>query len=162
MCYNEIMGKDKITFTKYNNSYNEELNTWQAKENAQGRNGLDEFVVSKGTLLGDYLEFLDSEMDDVACDIALLDGNLAGFVCYTSPADGHVHIEIMGINPDIRGKGVARSMLTAFKTEMQEAAGIEKVTLEANKNNESALNSFSKIATKSDYQPKENYVSFEL
>ena len=156
------MEKEKITFTQYNNSYNADLNTWGEKEKAQGRNGLDEFVISKGTPLGDYLEFVDGEMSDVACDIALLDGKLAGFICYTSPEDGHVHIEIMGVNPDVRGKGVARSMLTAFKTEMQTVAGIEKITLEANKNNVSALNSFSKIATKSDSQPKENYVSFEL
>ena len=39
---------------------------------------------------------------------------------------------------------------------------ISKVTLEANKNNQSAINSFSKVATKSDIQPKENYISFEL
>lgn len=156
------MGKEKITFAQYNNSYNAELNTWQAKENAQGRNGLDEFVVSKGTLLGDYLEFITDEMKDIACDVALLDGDLAGFVCYTSPAEGHVHIEIMGVNPDMRGKGLAKSMLKSFKEEMSICAGIDKVTLEANKNNEAAINSFSKIATKSESQPKENYISFEL
>ncbi len=155
------MDKQQITFTRYNNSFNPELNTWQAKEQAQGRNGLDEFVVSKGSLLGDYLEFLDSEMDDVACDIALLENEVAGFICYTSPAEGHVHIEIMGINPDIRGKGLARNMLQAFKQDMTKV-GFEKVTLEANKNNQAAINSFSKVATKSATQPKENYIGFEL
>jgi ribosomal protein S18 acetylase RimI-like enzyme len=155
------MDKQQITFTKYNNSFNPELNTWQAKEQAEGRNGLDEFVVSKGSLLGDYLEFLDSEMDDVACDIAMIEDQVAGFVCYTSPADGHVHIEILGINPDMRGKGIAKSMLQSFKQEMAHA-DISKVTLEANKNNQSAINSFSKVAIKSATQPKENYIGFEL
>lgn len=122
------MEDNKITFTKYNHSYDSKLNTWQAKEQAQGHNGLDNFVVTKGSLLGEYLAFVDEELHDIACDIVLLDGELAGFICYTSPADSHVHIEVLGVNPDMRGKGVAKSMLKTFKSELKEAADIEKIS----------------------------------
>ena len=61
---------EKFLLTEFNSAYKEELNKWQDKEKANGLNGLSKFVVLKGFLLGDYLEFINEEMEDMSCRLA--------------------------------------------------------------------------------------------
>ena len=154
---------EDITFTGFQPDYKPELNTWQTKENLTGSNGLNQFVVSEGSLLGDYLEFVDSEMEDITTHLAFDKDNLIGFLCHSTPEENHTHIEIMGINPDYRGKGYAPRMLDSFKQLMQSTAqDPQSVTLSVNKANIVGITSFSKVAKVAEKQDKENYINFEL
>lgn len=153
---------EDITFTGFQPDYKPELNTWQTKENMTGSNGLNQFVVAEGTPLGDYLEFVDSEMPDITTRLAFDQDNLVGFLCYSTPEENHSHIEIMGVNPDCRGKGYATRMLDSFKKELTEISQTTNLTLSVNKANLAGIASFSKIAKVAQKQDKENYIHFEL
>ncbi|MBQ9792758.1 MAG: GNAT family N-acetyltransferase [Clostridia bacterium] len=154
---------EDITFTGYQPEFNAELNTWQTKENMAGSNGLNQFVVTEGTMLGDYLEFVDSEMPDITTRLAFDQENLVGFLCYSTPEENHTHIEIMGVNPDCRGKGYSPRMLDSFKKSLQETSqDPQNLTLSVNKANLAGIASFSKVARIAEKQDKENYIHFEL
>ena len=154
---------EEITFTDYQPEFKAELNTWQSKENIAGSNGLDQFVVSEGTLLGDYLEFVDSEIDDISARLAFDKEELVGFLCYSTPEQNHAHVEIMGVNPDCRGKGYATKILSGFKKELESnSQGPQSLTLSVNKANLVGITSFSKVAKVSENQNKENYINFEM
>ena len=155
------MEDKKILFVLFDESYTAELNTWQAIENSQGRDGLSEFVVSRGTLLGDYISYIDEQLDAITCNIAIQDNQVVGFICHSKPELNHAHVEIMGVNPNYRGQGIARNMLREFKTIMTEQ-GNDKVTLEVKKENTSGISSFSKVGTPSTKQSKDSYIGFEL
>ena len=154
---------EEITFIGFEPEFKTELNTWQTKENLTGSDGLNQFVVSEGTLLGDYLEFVDSEMPDITTRLAFDDKDLVGFLCYSSPEQNHTHIEIMGVNPDYRGQGYSTKILSGFKKDLEKTSETQhNLTLSVNKKNLVGINSFSKIAHASDKQDKENYINFEL
>lgn len=154
---------EEITFGAFEPEYKPELNTWQTKENMAGSDGLNQFVVSEGTLLGDYLEFVNNEMQDISTRLAFNENNLIGFLCFSTPSQDHTHIEIMGVNPDYRGKGYSTKILSEFKKELETTSqDPHSLTLSVNKKNLVGINSFSKIAHTSDKQDKENYINFEL
>ena len=127
-----------------------------------GSNGLNQFVVTEGTMLGDYLEFVNSEMPDITTRLALDKDNLVGFLCYSAPQEDHFHIEVMGVNPDCRGKGYASKMLETFKKEKTKEFPNSNLTLSVNKANLAGIASFSKVAKLAKEQDKENYINFEL
>ena len=151
-----------LTFENFDNSYSAELNTWQQKENSLGYDGLNDFVVSRGTGLGDYLQFVSEEMPDVSCLLAFDQNTLAGFISYTNPTEQHTHIEIMGVNPDLRGQGMASRLLLDFKQMMQEKTNMQQLTLDVNKKNSSGRKAFAKVGTVSPEQKKEDYITFNL
>ncbi len=150
-----------IVFKKYQNDFNKELNSWQLKEIDAGENGLEQFVVMKGSLLGDYLEFINSELDGIKVYLAMDNKNLIGFLCYSKPKTNHIHIEILGINPDYRGQGYARKMLISFKN-LVSKHNETKLTLSVNKNNMAGIASFSKVATLCEEQKNTDYIDFIL
>ena len=151
-----------ITFTNFDSQYVGELNTWQQKENSLGYDGLNEFVVSKGSGLGDYLQFITDEMPDVPCLLAFDQKDLVGFVSYSTPTPQHTHIEIMGINPDLRGQGMSSRLLLDFKSMMLEQTGMKELTLDVNKKNSSGRKAFAKIGTLATEQKKEDYITYNL
>ncbi len=151
---------DRIKFIDYCKEYCTQLNTWHKIEQQQGYNGLNQFVVLDGTLLGDYMQYISENIVDINCQLAMLEDKLVGFICYTQENDA-AHIEIMGTNPEMRGQGIAKNILTTFKQDMSQQ-GVDKITLEVRKNNESGIKSFSKVAEKSASQPNQNYISFEM
>ena len=154
---------EEIFFTNYDNEFKDELNTWQSKENLAGSNGLNDFVVSESTLLGDYIEFINRSIDDITTCLAFNEKSIVGFLCYSKPEENHTHIEVMGVNPDCRGKGYASKMLIGFKKELEEnSENPQNLTLSVNKKNINGINSFSKVAKVSKKQDKENYINFEL
>ena len=151
-----------LTFTGFDEKYTQELNSWQQKENSSGYDSLNEFVVPKGTGLGDYLQFVTEEMPDSPCVLAFDEQNLVGFVSYSNPTETHVHIEIMGVNPDYRGQGMSSRVLLDFKSLMQEQTGMQTLTLDVNKKNASGKKAFAKIGTLSPEQKKDNYITYNL
>ena len=152
----------ELSFSKFNKGQKCEYNTWQEKEQAQGLNGLNKFVVLQDSLLGDYLEFVDQEIDDTTIESIYIGDNLVGFIGYSMQNDKHLHVEILGINPEFRGKGIASKLLKAFKEKMQNEKSIERFTLSVKKDNESGIASFSKVGKEAKNQDKENYINFEL
>lgn len=156
------MENQPLTFTNFDNSFVPELNTWQQKENSLGYDGLNEFVVSKGSGLGDYLQFVSEEMPDVPCLLAFDQKDLVGFVSYSTPEPTHTHIEIMGVNPDFRGQGMSSRLLLDFKQLMQEQTGMQTLTLDVNKKNTSGKKAFAKIGTLAPEQKKDNYITYNL
>lgn len=151
-----------LNFELFDNKYVPELNSWSEKESAAGRTGLEDFVVSKGTQLGDYVAFVSEEMPDVTSYLAFHEKDLVGFMCLTVPEQDHMHIEIMGVNPDCRGQGVATKMLCNFKSKMLAETSATQLTLEVNKKNIAGIKSFSKVATKDKEQTKDDYISFHV
>lgn len=152
----------KLDFISFDKKYVKELNQWQNKENMLGLDGLNQYVVLLDSLLGDYLQFIDKEMSDISCKLVLKDENLVGFLCFSQQDKDHVHVEVMGVNPDFRGKGISGQLLTEFKQKLLEKHGLTKLTLSVNKNNDSGIRSFSKIGTKSQTQNKPNYINYEI
>ena len=146
---------------KYNNKYKSQLNTWQEKEKLQGASGLEDFVVLKGTLLGDYLEMIDSEMETV-CLLALEGQDLVGFVCYEKKGGGEFHIEIMGTNPDKRCMGYSQKMLTLLKEQIQTEKDFSCLTLSVNVKNIAGQHAFDKVGTKVGLSENENYFEYEI
>ena len=78
------------------------------------------------------------------------------------PEKEHAHIEIMGINPAARGKGLAKSLLSSLKSELTKQKNISKLTLSVNQQNKAGINSFLKEGKPSKLQNKENYINFEI
>ena len=151
-----------MEIVKYQEMYNDELNTWQEKENQRGENGLDKFVVPQGVLLGDYLKYVQEEMQEISLVVATHEKRVVGFLGYSMPEYDHVHVEIMGVNPDCRGKGLAQGLLTIFKDAVIEKMNIDKVTLAVKRENLSGIRAFSKIATRAEKLDTEYYLGFEL
>lgn len=159
---NQKQGKE-IVFSAFQEKFQTELNTWQAKEQANGSNGLNQFVVLDSMLLGDYLAFIDQEMDDIDAFLAFDAHQLIGFLCCSYPEPNHAHVEIMGVNPDCRGKGYGTRILDQFKIQLQTTAQKEqRLTLAVKKTNTAGLSSFTKIAKVAPEQNKDNYLNLEL
>ncbi len=97
----------ELEFFGFLNRYKKELNLWQKQEQEAGYNGLNQFVVLEGELLGDYLSFINTELKDITCLLAKHKDkqNLVGFVCYSQKSEHCLHIECLGIKPSLRGKG---------------------------------------------------------
>jgi len=151
-----------MEIVKYQEKYNKELNTWQEKEKQRGENGLDKFVVPQGVLLGDYLKYVQEEMKEISLIVAMHKKIVVGFLGYSMPENDHVHVEIMGINPDCRGYGLAQRLLTSFKDVVIEEMDINKLTLAVKRENLAGIRAFSKIATRSEELDTEHYLGFEL
>lgn len=151
-----------IIFETYDKKYNKELNTWQSKENQAGYDGLNEFVVARGTLLGDYLTFTCEQLDDIKVKLAFKDNALVGFVAYSRQSQEHIHIEIMGINPECRGQGLSAEMLQEFKKQIFKNPNIKQLTLAVKNSNKSGIRAFSKVGTLSSEQKNNGYISFDL
>ena len=134
-----------LSFSQFDKRQKTEYNTWQAKEQEQGLNGLDKFVVLQDSLLGDYLEFVDQEIDDTTIESIYVGDELVGFIGYSMQSDKHVYVEILGVNPEFRGKGISKKILQIFKKRMQSEQNIERFTLSVKKDNESGIKSFSKV-----------------
>lgn len=146
---------------KYSNNYKQQLNTWQDKEKAQGSTGFEDFVVVKGALLGDYLELIDAEMPTV-CLLAEDDAELVGFVCYEKKVDGEYHIELLGTNPDKRGKGYSQKILTKLKEELVQQQDFVSLTLSVNVKNIAGQHAFDKVGKRTGISENENYFEYEL
>lgn len=154
--------KREITFLPYSKEYNDTLNDWHKQEKKMGQTGLDDFVVSRGSLLGDYITYIDQELDDIVCRLAFDQDNLVGFLCYSMQDEKHAHVEIMGIDPSQRNRGLARDMLIGFKKDMLQNTTAERITLSVKKENTSGIHSFSKVATESPKQTMSNYIDMQL
>ena len=151
---------EKLVFKKYSEKHRRDLNTWIKNEQNLGSNGFNNFVVTQGVELGDYLSFINDEMDDMNCFVVLLNDKLIGFFVI-SFNNNIVHVEICGINPEFRGQGLINEILTKLSLKLKKE-GIEKLTLSVNNTNLSGLKSFSKIARKACHQSKENYTLLEI
>lgn len=151
---------EKIVFKKYNEKHRKELNTWIKKEQILGGNGFNNFVVSKGTELGDYLSFINDEMDDMKCFVALKNTSMVGFFVLSFHGQT-AHVEICGINPDFRGQGLMNEILTKLSSTLKKE-GIERITLSVNNKNETGLKSFSKIARRVEGACKKSYSLLEI
>ncbi len=151
---------EKINFYIYNDAYRQILNQWHKNEQDKGETALDEFVVPKGELLGDYISFVCDNMNQTICTVATIQDEIVGFLCYEINGT-NAHIEIMGVSPQHRGKGIGGNMLKCFKEEML-LHNISKITLDVNKENIVGQNAFSKVASVSKNQTKDNYISYEL
>ncbi|MBQ8792692.1 MAG: GNAT family N-acetyltransferase [Clostridia bacterium] len=146
---------------KYNKKYKKELNSWQDKEKQLGLSGLEDFVVVKGTLLGDYLELIDGEMD-IVCKLALEENALVGFVCYEKRKGGEYHIEIMGVNPDCRGRGYSQRLLTALKELLSKEDDFRSLSLSVNVRNTTGQKAFDKVGKAIGISDNENYIEYEI
>ena len=151
-----------IVFINFNSDHKDQLNTWQQKEQEKGFSGLDDFVVPKGSLLGDFLTYIVENVDDIMVHIAVDANKIVGFICTTCPTSEHFHIEIMGVNPDLRGKGYAKRLLEEFKKQATYKFGLQRLTLNVKENNESGKRAFAKIGKLAQDQPETNYIAFEL
>ena len=151
-----------LQFRSYNSAQTKEFNYWHTKEREEGFYGLDRYVVLQDCLLGDYLEFVDGQIDDIFVESVYLKEKLVGFIGYSMQNDSHLHVEILGVNPDFRGKGIAGEMLKAFKAKMQQSQNIDRFTLSVKKDNESGIASFAKVGTRIKKDKEESYIDFEL
>ena len=152
---------NNLTFEDFSKKFKEELNTWQEIENQNGEFGIDEFIVSKGTKLGDYIEFFTNEIDMIS-KIVLENEKVIGFVCYVLNKNNSVHIEMVGVNPNFRKLGYAKKILLKLKEEVIKNYSVKKVTLAVNKRNKAGINSFSKFAKETAYCSSDDYIGFEL
>ncbi len=138
-----------------------ELNTWQELERKNGEYGINDFIVAEGTLLGDYIKFFTSEIDLIS-KVAIDDNQIVGFVCYDLNEENSAHVEIMGTNPNFRGKGYARKILQTLKEELAKTLDIKKLTLAVNKRNKQGIKSFSKFTKANEEHSSDNYIGMEL
>lgn len=149
----------KIKFIDYNSVYKKELDLWSDIEAQQGLSGFSKFVATPDNKLGEFVDYFANGLDFVT-KLAFDENNLVGFVLFS--IDGDVaHVEIMGTNPNFRGKGYARQIMLALKHELQKI-DIDKVVFEVNKNNIPAIRSFSKIAKPNQKYSTTNYDGMEL
>lgn len=155
------MDKTEIKLEDYSESHKEELNTWQDIEKEKGNSGLEKFVIPSGTKLGDSIEFFTNSIE-LYSKIAFDDDLMVGFVCYTINDNTSAHIELVGVNPNVRNKGYAKIILEKVKQEIKEKFGINKVTLSVNKWNKEGLKSFSKFAKQTRENSTGLYIGFEL
>lgn len=154
--------KEELKFVDFEESFKEELNSWQEIEKEQGENGLDRFVVVGGTKLGDLIEYMANEMK-IESKVVIDKDDVVGFVCFEiKEKKNSAHIEIVGTNPKFRKQGYARKILLGVKALINKNYGLKKITLSVNKNNQAGLKSFSKFAKKNNELNSENYVGFEL
>lgn len=151
---------EKIVFKKYNEKYRSELNTWVRKEQISGGNGFNSFVVVQGEGLGDYLSFIQDEMEDLECFVAQREKTLVGFFVINYKGNV-VHIEICGINPDCRGQGLINKIISKLSKSLK-IKGIEKITLSVNNKNTAGLKSFGKIGKKVEQLCKDDYTVLEI
>ena len=151
----------KVEFVEFNNEHKKKLNTWQDIETSHGENGINEFVVASGTKLGDYIEYFSRETN-ITSKVAIDNGEIVGFVCYVINEDASAHVEIMGTNPNCRGKGYARKILEKLKEDLNKNWGVKKITLAVNKRNKQGIKSFSKFAKGNSEHSSENYIGLEL
>ena len=145
----------------FTNEHKKELNTWQDIELQRGEKGIEEFVSAKGTKLGDYIEYFSREINLVS-KVAIENGVVVGFVSYFIKSDNSAHVEIMGTNPNFRGKGYARNILEKLKYTLNKSSGVEKITLAVNKRNKQGIKSFSKFTKENLEHSSENYIGLEL
>lgn len=150
---------EKIQLKNYNSKYKKELDSWSDIEKQQGQNGIEDFVATKGYKLGEYIDYFSAELD-VESKLAFDKDNLVGFVMYSQDV-GMAHIEIMGTNPSLRGRGYAKQMMFELKEQLK-TQGIDKVVFEVNKRNKPALSAFSKISKPNSKFSSENYQGMEL
>ncbi len=150
---------ENIIFIDYNSKYKAELDSWSDIERKQGLSGIENFVATKGYKLGEFVDYFSNNLD-VVSKLAFDQENLIGFALYSQDV-GIAHIEIMGTNPNFRGRGYARKMMQKLKQNLQQS-GIEKVVLEVNKCNLPALKTFSKIAKPNSKYSSANYEGMEL
>jgi RimJ/RimL family protein N-acetyltransferase len=151
-----------VKIVDYEKKFNAELNTWQDKENTVGLNGLNRFVVPEGALLGEYLAFITSELNDTKVSVVLEGDVIIGFVGYSSPNEDCIHIEIMGVNPECTGKGYAKQILQEFKTKLSLETGAKYFTLAVKRENNPGIKAFSKIGKRVEKHDSEQYIGFEI
>lgn len=153
---------DKLIFNSFDKKYSEELNSWHSKEHLSNSNGLTQFIVPEDVLLGDYLSYVEEEMDGIDNFLIFDDKQLIGFLGFSTHNNNHIHIEYVGVNPNCRGKGFAKEILSSFKKEVLSRVPDALITLSVNKKNTAGLKSFLKIAKKSDNQQSSSYIELEL
>jgi len=151
---------EKIVFKKYSEKHRDELNKWIKKEQNLGEDVFNNFVVTRGVELGDYLSFINNEMEDMKCFVVLQNKTIVGFfvICINNNV---VHVEICGINPEFRGQGLINQILTKLSINLKKE-GIEKITLSVNNNNAVGLKSFERIARRAKYQHNPQYTCLEI
>ena len=154
------LSMEKIVFKKYDDKYREELNKWIKKEQNLGRDDFNNFVVIRGVELGDYLNFISNEMEDMKSFVVLNGKTVVGFFVM-SINNKVVDVEICGVNPDFRGQGLMNKILTKLSEDLREK-GIKKITLSVNNENKPGLKSFGKIAKPVDNIYKNNYTFLEM
>ena len=145
----------------FDKKYIKELNSWQAEEEKLGLSGFNKFVVVEGELLGNYLDFIQSQMQTKTM-IALDEKRLAGFVCYEEKEKGHYHVEIMGVSPKQRGKGYAKQILTCLKNMLMQDQNFKNLTLSVNVRNIAGQKAFDKIGQNVGLSENENYYEYEI
>lgn len=150
---------EKIKLLDYNSSYKSELDMWSDIEKQQGLSGIEDFVATKGFKLGEYVDYFAKNLDAL-CKVAFDANNLVGFVLYSQEANV-AHVEIMGTNPNFRGRGYARQLMFSLREQLK-LQGINKVVFEVNKRNKQALMAFSKIAKPNSKYSSANYEGMEL
>ena len=150
-----------MEFIDFSNEHKKELNTWQDIESERGENGIEAFVSAKGVKLGDYIEYFSREINLVS-KVAMDNNEIVGFVCYLVKEDNSAHVEIMGTNPNFRGKGYARKILEKLKADLKNSLEIKKITLAVNKRNKQGIKSFSKFAKENKEHSSENYIGLEV
>ena len=147
-----------IKLVDYRPAFKEELNTWQDIEKANGEFGINSFVTTCDSKLGDYIEFFSDEID-LKTKIAFVDESIVGFVCYIINDDRSTHIELMATNPRLRGKGYSKLILNKLKEELPDSP---KITLAINKRNKKALSVFTQFTKPNDEHSSSYYVGLEL
>lgn len=151
---------NNLKLINFNNTYKTYLNTWQAKEKELGQMGFNNFIVLDGYALGDYLGFINDEMNDIFCNLAIQDEQLAGFICFSRPEKNHIHIEMLGVNPEMRGQKLSNKILALFKESVKTKN--VRISFSVNRQNKAGLSSFSKLGKFAQNQTKANYIDFEL
>lgn len=153
---------DKLIFNSYDKKFNNELNSWHSKEHLLNSNGLTQFIVPEDVLLGDYLSYVEEEMDGIDNFLIFADQQLIGFLGFSTHNNNHIHIEYVGVNPSCRGKGYAKEILLNFKEEILSRIPDAHITLSVNTKNTPGIKSFLKIAKKSNNQRTSSYIELEL
>ena len=150
----------EIKFVNFNNSFLDELNSWEEIEKSQGKSRLKDYVILFDFSLGEFLQYLQEELS-VSTKIVLDGENVVGFVCYDKKDETHTHIEYVGVNPNFRKQGYSKTILLTLKEKLKSKYPNMKFTLSVHKQNQAGINSFSKFTTKGK-DTTDNYIGLEL
>lgn len=150
-----------IIWKNYQPQYQSIFDGWQQREVQLGVTGLEDYVAIKGESLGQYLTLIAQDLG-MPCKVAFIDNELVGFVCYEEQSEGVIHIELFGINPDLRGKSYAKLLLHSLKEQLQLKQSFKELNLSVHENNIAGIKAFNKIGTQQEDRHSDNYIDFVL
>ena len=150
----------ELKFEDFNKKYIPELNGWQEEEHSRGQSGIADYVGDSEVLLGDYLDYVASEMG-IETKIVLSEDRAVGFVSYVKKKGNEIYIEIIGVSPHERGKNLSEKIMAQLK-ELAGDSEKYKVTFRVKNTNAGGLKSFSRFARKNEGLTSGDYFGFEL